>query len=322
MCCDLEEKIITMISGLERTYNEKIGYTLEENETTIKIKFNKSDRIREIVSMLNASKNPYIISISSSLLFRHIQKSWICLVKQTIIKLITEKIFDYKEKHFGDISRKYGITGKFKINSNQIDKIICYDMGSCNDLWRDLEMEFGEYIKIRRGCSYNYMVINLIKGKYQCPMLLPHTFLLYPTNKINSSTTSVDHNNKSNINTGNQGVKIDENLEEILKAKVQSLKEKSSLDQDLSNYAFTLEGQSKSLKDQIHDLEEKNKSLNDRVQNSENDCVICLERSKSMACVPCGHYVLCKECSSEIISNSGICPICRRHIVQFIQIYS
>jgi chromosome segregation ATPase len=44
------------------------------------------------------------------------------------------------------------------------------------------------------------------------------------------------------------------------------------------------------------------------VKNSsrENDCIICQEREKVIALVPCGHKCICESCSERI----SLCPIC------------
>lgn len=38
------------------------------------------------------------------------------------------------------------------------------------------------------------------------------------------------------------------------------------------------------------------------------ECLICMENPHDVILVPCGHYCLCKECSSRI---GGKCPLCR-----------
>eukprot|EP01084_Bolivina_argentea_P119940 212639_1 len=59
-------------------------------------------------------------------------------------------------------------------------------------------------------------------------------------------------------------------------------------------------------KDSKIDVNEERK--NDVNDNSNNECVICLEKNREFICVPCGHLCLCKECK-DLINQK--CPICR-----------
>eukprot|EP00164_Ancoracysta_twista_P001154 GFYU01001515.1.p1 GENE.GFYU01001515.1~~GFYU01001515.1.p1 ORF type:complete len:343 (+),score=80.62 GFYU01001515.1:16-1044(+) len=56
-------------------------------------------------------------------------------------------------------------------------------------------------------------------------------------------------------------------------------------------------------------------------------CLICLERDKCMAVIPCGHMVSCEQCCEQVAagpSNSKkghACPVCRESISSFMKIY-
>ena len=39
-----------------------------------------------------------------------------------------------------------------------------------------------------------------------------------------------------------------------------------------------------------------------------DECIICCRNRRTHIVVPCGHYFMCKECSSKI---NDLCPICR-----------
>lgn len=41
------------------------------------------------------------------------------------------------------------------------------------------------------------------------------------------------------------------------------------------------------------------------------ECVICLDLPPSIVFCPCGHYVCCEDCSSQLLKSKGSCPICR-----------
>lgn len=49
-------------------------------------------------------------------------------------------------------------------------------------------------------------------------------------------------------------------------------------------------------------------------------CVICLEREKEYAAIPCGHMCLCAGCS-DVVRSSGRCPLCVAEIAGIYKIY-
>lgn len=49
-------------------------------------------------------------------------------------------------------------------------------------------------------------------------------------------------------------------------------------------------------------------------------CVICLENEKRYAVIPCGHLCLCAECS-DVVRDSGRCPICLADVAGVYRIY-
>jgi hypothetical protein len=46
-------------------------------------------------------------------------------------------------------------------------------------------------------------------------------------------------------------------------------------------------------------------------KQEEQRCVVCLENTKTMAFIKCGHFCLCDMCGNKIKANSGACPLCR-----------
>ncbi|KAL0477768.1 ELC-like protein [Acrasis kona] len=48
-------------------------------------------------------------------------------------------------------------------------------------------------------------------------------------------------------------------------------------------------------------------------------CVICLDASRTHACLPCGHRVLCERCSRLLRDNK--CPVCRETVEYVAKIY-
>ena len=58
-----------------------------------------------------------------------------------------------------------------------------------------------------------------------------------------------------------------------------------------------------------------------RDENSDDDrlCVVCLEYRKTIVCLPCKHFCLCRNCSVLDIHE---CPMCRADIKDTMEIYN
>lgn len=69
--------------------------------------------------------------------------------------------------------------------------------------------------------------------------------------------------------------------------------------------------------DQLLEMQENITNIIKEKRTQENECSVCQDRLKSMACVPCGHR-FCSECSSKI---SASCPECRQHVTQKIRLF-
>jgi len=55
-------------------------------------------------------------------------------------------------------------------------------------------------------------------------------------------------------------------------------------------------------------------------KNQENrSCLVCWEKERAMACVPCGHVIYCGPCSSAMVGVA--CALCRKNVTQLIKIY-
>jgi len=58
-----------------------------------------------------------------------------------------------------------------------------------------------------------------------------------------------------------------------------------------------------------------------RADSIMTECRICMERDKSTAFLPCGHYIACRECADLLRSDSGLCAICSVAIDGVLRIY-
>jgi len=48
-----------------------------------------------------------------------------------------------------------------------------------------------------------------------------------------------------------------------------------------------------------------------------NPCVLCAKEEKRLACIPCGHLVVCSSCYSSVKT----CPTCRRGVEAFVRVF-
>ena len=49
-------------------------------------------------------------------------------------------------------------------------------------------------------------------------------------------------------------------------------------------------------------------------------CVVCLNSPAQCALVPCGHQIVCVDCSARV-EASGVCPVCRQEIIMAMRIF-
>ncbi|KAG1662862.1 Protein neuralized [Nymphon striatum] len=62
---------------------------------------------------------------------------------------------------------------------------------------------------------------------------------------------------------------------------------------------------------------QKSKSIDDS-----NSCVVCMDRPKQIATIPCGHYSMCEECHPQITSTTNRCPLCQGKIRSIQRIFN
>lgn len=55
----------------------------------------------------------------------------------------------------------------------------------------------------------------------------------------------------------------------------------------------------------------------DDPRDKDKDCIVCAEKQRSMALVPCGHVCLCADCAGPLRE----CPICRQAIRERIKLF-
>jgi len=50
-------------------------------------------------------------------------------------------------------------------------------------------------------------------------------------------------------------------------------------------------------------------------------CVVCQHEEKTILLQPCNHLCLCAKCIDPVLRPNRMCPVCRRHVRQWIKIY-
>ena len=58
------------------------------------------------------------------------------------------------------------------------------------------------------------------------------------------------------------------------------------------------------------------------VDEDETECVVCLDRTRTHAFVPCGHMCVCEECSAAVMDAAEQrCPVCRADVMMAMQMF-
>lgn len=88
-----------------------------------------------------------------------------------------------------------------------------------------------------------------------------------------------------------------------------------------------VKGDHEKLKEEIDEINSKvsYSRLQDHFRNINQEiCVICLNNRRNTAFNPCGHYLCCNECASELFNKYTFakpgCPICRKECQNFVKI--
>lgn len=74
------------------------------------------------------------------------------------------------------------------------------------------------------------------------------------------------------------------------------------------------------LKRELQSALERCHQREERLERAEKECVICYDRTKAIAFVPCGHLVACETCAHR--AQMVRCPICQAAIKQRVRIFN
>jgi len=65
--------------------------------------------------------------------------------------------------------------------------------------------------------------------------------------------------------------------------------------------------------------EDLGKSINrlrvNRAGGADPLCIVCCETKRSCVLIPCGHSCMCGSCAERVVSEKGMCPVCRGAVV-------
>ena len=64
-----------------------------------------------------------------------------------------------------------------------------------------------------------------------------------------------------------------------------------------------------------HQAEESSNNARD-LEDYDSTCIICMDAPRKIMFLPCGHTVVCTDCSKLVMTSGGLCPMCRKCIVQ------
>ena len=58
-----------------------------------------------------------------------------------------------------------------------------------------------------------------------------------------------------------------------------------------------------------------------QVRMNDSDCIVCRDRERTHAIMPCGHRCVCEGCARELYNRGQGCPQCRGSMDSFLRIY-
>jgi Zinc finger, C3HC4 type (RING finger) len=83
----------------------------------------------------------------------------------------------------------------------------------------------------------------------------------------------------------------------------------------------------------LHDMRERERHLTRPINeiiiidesddtNQQEECILCLEHPRTIAFVPCGHYLACETCSNIVVQgHRPNCPICNAEIAFALRVF-
>jgi len=66
---------------------------------------------------------------------------------------------------------------------------------------------------------------------------------------------------------------------------------------------------------------QNNNNNNNNALEEKDQCIICFEKRRDAAIIPCGHLSSCMECIEDVKARGGVCPQCRGGITSVLKIF-
>jgi len=66
---------------------------------------------------------------------------------------------------------------------------------------------------------------------------------------------------------------------------------------------------------------DNNNNNNKNALEEKDQCIICFEKRRDAAIIPCGHLSSCMECIEDVKARGGVCPQCRGGITSVLKIF-
>lgn len=71
----------------------------------------------------------------------------------------------------------------------------------------------------------------------------------------------------------------------------------------------------------VEKILEKLSDIPDVEDETDDACILCLERKKVIAVMECGHKHLCVECCRKVVQDKNECPHCREPITNVVRVF-
>lgn len=102
--------------------------------------------------------------------------------------------------------------------------------------------------------------------------------------------------------------------------------ERSFAFSELASVSTDLEAVLSKLKAAKEEMSRQQQQLEDTHNSSSNVCCICLDAPKSILVMPCRHFCVCAGCAKGGSGSAArplrLCPVCRTHVTECLQVYS
>ena len=134
-------------------------------------------------------------------------------------------------------------------------------------------------------------------------------------NNVNNGSDNVGNNgnngnnvNNGSDNVGNNGNNVNNGSESVGNNKIRLLEDQNKL---LLSQNKIFDFQLSDIKKRLSVVEKRNKRY----------CLVCWNNESNYALIPCGHKIVCGDCSVSILGGKRECPVCSEKVYDLLQIW-